>query len=85
MENNKQVGALARHYTKDPCGNIIWGDFDVDFGGGRTLGKLEIGREFEILYGGIWVKTSLGYSETKDAYYLDKIGFINALGMTVRI
>jgi len=85
MDREKQIGKIARRYQRDAFGDIYWGDFDIDFGKGRTLGKLATGREFEILHGGRWVKTSLGYSEAEDRYYLDGIGFIDALGMTARI
>jgi len=82
----KQVGTLIRHtYYDDFLCDQILGPFDVVFPNNTSLGVLQPGRQFELFYKGRWVKTCLGYNEQSGAFYCDRIGYINPIGMPVRI
>jgi hypothetical protein len=71
----KDVGVLIRYMN---------GDFDIDFGNGRTLGKLDIGRPFEAKINGVWRWTRILYHDTYDCFYLERYGAI-PFGLLVRI
>ena len=82
MSDYKKIGILTRNFDN----YYGWGDFDILFENGTRLGKLECGREFEVLLdNGRWERTCLKWSDDYEQYYLEGIGYVYALGMTVRI
>jgi len=82
----KQIGILFRHFYYDEYYDcMIYGPFDVQFPNNTTLGELAPGRRFEVLYRGRWIDTCLGFNRVANRYYLERIGYIDAINMTVRI